>query len=185
MTTELESVVVRTIDGEPASLGDYAGKVRLVVNVASKCGLTPQYEALEALYRRYRDRGFEVLGFPANEFGAQEPGTEAQIKEFCSTRYDVTFPLFSKIVVKGPGQHPLYAALIRLQPTATALSGNAFRENLVKHGIDPGAPEEITWNFEKFLINRKGAAVARFSPDVKPDADVLVSRIEHELDATS
>jgi glutathione peroxidase len=181
MTTELESVPLRTIDGRSASLGDYAGKVRLVVNVASKCGLTPQYEGLEALYRRYHDRGFEVLGFPANEFGAQEPGTEAEIKEFCSTVYDVTFPMFAKIVVKGPGQHPLYAALVSAQPRATENPQSSFRANLVKHGIDVGEPEDISWNFEKFLINRKGEVVARFSPQIKPDADALVSLVEQEL----
>ena len=173
--TELESVPLRTIDGRSASLSDYAGKVRLVVNVASKCGLTPQYAGLEALYRRYHDRGLEVLGFPANEFGAQEPGTEEQIQEFCSTVYDVTFPMFSKIVVKGPGQHPLYAALVKAQPKATAAPGSAFRANLA-------TPEDISWNFEKFLIDRQGRAVARFSPQITPDADVLVSAVERELD---
>ncbi|MDF2698414.1 MAG: Glutathione peroxidase family protein, partial [Labilithrix sp.] len=101
MTSALEQIPVNTIDGRPSSLGDHAGKVRLVVNVASKCGLTPQYEGLEALYRKYKDKGLEVLGFPANEFGAQEPGTDAEIQSFCSTSYNVSFPMFSKIVVKG------------------------------------------------------------------------------------
>src|SRR3954464_1815507 len=123
MTTPIEAVPVRTIDGNSASLASYAGKVRLVVNVASKCGLTPQYTALEALYRKYKERGLEVLAFPANEFGAQEPGTEEEIKSFCSTNYDVSFPLFAKIVVKGEGQHPLYAELTRAQPEAKALPG--------------------------------------------------------------
>ncbi|MGC4086377.1 MAG: glutathione peroxidase [Polyangiaceae bacterium] len=150
MSTALERIPLRTIDGNPSSLGDYAAKVRLVVNVASKCGLTPQYEALEELYRRYHERGFEVLGFPANEFGAQEPGSEAEIKDFCSTRYDVTFPMFSKVVVKGPGQHPLYAALIEQRPNADKLPGTDFRATLVQHGIDVGAPSDITWNFENF-----------------------------------
>lgn len=103
MPTPIENINVRTIDGRESSLADYAGTVRLVVNVASKCGLTPQYEGLEALYRKYHARGFEILGFPANDFGAQEPGTEAEIQQFCSTNYDVSFPLFSKIVVKGEG----------------------------------------------------------------------------------
>jgi glutathione peroxidase len=156
--TALERVPLRTIDGNSATLGDYAGKVRLIVNVASRCGLTPQYEGLEALYRRYRDRGFEVLAFPANEFGAQEPGTDSEIKTFCSTNYDVTFPLFSKIVVKGPARHPLYDLLTEVPPSA-----------------------EISWNFEKFLIDRQGNPVARFSPQTKPDAEPLVSAIEREL----
>jgi len=181
MTSPLEVIPVRTVDGQPASLADYGGKVRLIVNVASKCGLTPQYEGLEALYRKYHDRGFEVLAFPANEFGGQEPGTEQEIKEFCSTKYDVTFPLFAKIVVKGPGQHPLYAALTRAVPVATELTGKDFRANLVKHGIDVGEPIDITWNFEKFLLNRNGDVVARFSPDVKPDAPLLVATVEREL----
>lgn len=181
MSNSLEAIPVRTVDGQPASLANYAGKVRLVVNVASKCGLTPQYEGLEALYRRFHEQGFEILGFPANEFGAQEPGTEAEIKDFCSTKYDVTFPLFSKIVVKGPGQHPLYAALIGAQPSALSLPGHDFRAKLVKHGIDVGAPQDITWNFEKFLIDKQGEVVARFAPDVTPDAELLVSAIEREL----
>lgn len=177
----LETIPVRTIDGKSASLADYRGKVRLIVNVASKCGLTPQYQGLEALYRRYRERGFEILGFPANEFGAQEPGTEQEIKDFCSTQYDVTFPLFAKIVVKGPGQHPLYAALTEAVPNASKLPGTDFRADLAKHGIDGGAPHDILWNFEKFLMNRRGDVVARFSPDVPPDAELLVSAIEREL----
>lgn len=177
----LEAISVRTIDGQPSALGSYAGKVRLVVNVASQCGLTPQYEGLEALYRRFKERGLEILAFPANEFGAQEPGTEAEIKEFCSTTYDVTFPLFSKIVVKGEGQHPLYAELTSRAPTAQALPGTDFRAKLRGYGIDPGEPHEITWNFEKFLIDRRGEVVARFAPDVTPDAELLVSAIEREL----
>jgi glutathione peroxidase len=160
MTTPIEAVPVRTIDGNSASLADYAGKVRLVVNVASKCGLTPQYTALEALYRRYHSQGLEVLGFPANEFGAQEPGTEAEIKAFCSTKYDVTFPMFAKLVVKGPGQHPLYQLL-----------------------TEPEG-KDVSWNFEKFLIDRHGNRVARFDPQVAPDAEVLVSAIERELART-
>jgi glutathione peroxidase len=183
MSNAIEDVPVRTIDGAPASLADYSGKVRLVVNVASQCGLTPQYEGLEALYRRFRGRGLEVLGFPANEFGAQEPGTEQQIKEFCSTRYDVSFPLFSKIVVKGPGQHPLYALLTQLRPNAVNLPGSDFREKLVAYGIDLGAPNDVTWNFEKFLISRRGEVVERFAPDVTPDSEVLVAAIERELGA--
>jgi len=181
MPSALEAISVKTVDGQPSSLGAYAGKVRLVVNVASKCGLTPQYEGLEALYRKYHAQGFEVLAFPANEFGAQEPGTEAEIKEFCSTKYDVTFPLFAKIVVKGPGQHPLYAELTRAQPAAASLPGADFRGKLSSHGVDVGAPQEITWNFEKFLINRQGEVVARFAPDVKPSDAPLVQAVEQEL----
>jgi glutathione peroxidase len=181
MTSPIETIPVRDIDGHPTSLASYTGKVRLVVNVASKCGLTPQYEGLEALYRKYRERGLEVLGFPANEFAAQEPGTEAEIKSFCSTHYDVTFPLFAKLVVKGPGQHPLYAALTQAQPESLKLPGTDFRASLLAHGIDVGAPSDVLWNFEKFLLNRGGEVVARFAPDVTPDAAPLIEAIEREL----
>jgi glutathione peroxidase len=183
MTTPLERIPVKTIDGADSSLGDYAGKVRLVVNVASKCGLTPQYTALEALYERFHARGLEVLGFPANEFGAQEPGTNEEIREFCSTKYDVKFPMFAKIVVKGPGQHPLYAALTTAKPDARSLPGNDFRGKLKGHGVDVGGPAEITWNFEKFLVDRAGNVVERFAPDVTPDAEMVVAAIERELGA--
>jgi len=183
MNAALEQIPVKTVDGEGSSLGAYASKVRLVVNVASKCGLTPQYEALEAVYRTYHGRGFEVLAFPANEFGEQEPGTEAEIKTFCSTTYDVTFPLFAKIVVKGDKQHPLYAALTREQPEAVKLPGTDFRGKLVGYGITPGGPSEILWNFEKFLVDRKGDVVARFSPDVPPDDPIVIAAIETALGA--
>ena len=181
MPSAIDQIPVLRVDAQPSSLADYAGKVRLIVNVASKCGLTPQYAGLEALYRRYRERGFEILAFPANEFGAQEPGTNEEIEQFCSTQYDVTFPLFAKVVVKGPEQHPLYAALTAAAPSATGLPGTDFRGNLLKHDIDVGAPHDVLWNFEKFLMNRQGEVVERFSPDVTPDAEILVSAIEREL----
>jgi glutathione peroxidase len=183
MNASLDEIPLKTVDGQASRLGSYAGKVRLVVNVASKCGLTPQYEGLEAVYRKYRERGFEVLAFPANEFGAQEPGTEAEIKSFCSTTYDVTFPLFAKIVVKGEGQHPLYAELTRARPDARTLPGTDFRGKLAGYGIEPGAPSEILWNFEKFLVDRKGNVVERFAPDVSPDAEIVIAAIERELEA--
>ena len=181
MNAALEQIPVTTVDGNPSTLGDYAGKVRLVVNVASKCGLTPQYEALEAAYRKYKDRGFEILAFPANEFGAQEPGTEAEIKDFCSTKYDVTFPLFSKIVVKGEGQHPLYAELTRERPDAVTLPGTDFRGKLAGYGVPPSGPSEILWNFEKFLVGRDGKVIERFAPDVPPDDAIIVTAIEKAL----
>ncbi len=162
-------------------MGDYAGKVRLVVNVASKCGLTPQYAALEAMYRKYKARGFEVLAFPSNEFGGQEPGTEAEITEFCTTTYDVTFPMFAKIAVKGPAQHPLYAALTKARPEARSLSTSDFRAKLASYGVPVGEPSEVLWNFEKFLLDREGKVVERFAPDVSPDEGLVVSVIEAEL----
>ena len=157
---------VRTIDGRESSLGEFSGRVRLVVNVASKCGLTPQYEGLEALYRTYHDRGFEILAFPANEFGAQEPGTEAEIQDFCATKYDVTFPLFSKIVVKGEGIAPLY-------------------EYLTSPSTDPNHAGPITWNFEKFLIGRDGKVVGRYKSAVEPMSDELTKAIKKELDKSA
>jgi glutathione peroxidase len=181
MATPIEQIPLKTIDGHDSTLGAFAGKVRLVVNVASRCGLTPQYAALEAVYERYRERGFEVLGFPANEFGSQEPGTDTEIQEFCSSTYQVSFPMFSKIVVKGAGQHPLYATLTAARPLASALPGSDFRQKLIGYGIDPGKPEEILWNFEKFLIDRRGNVIDRFAPDVLPDAEIVVSAIELEL----
>ena len=150
---------VKDIDGKEVELGQYKGDVLLVVNVASKCGLTPQYEQLEAVYEKYKDKGFQVLAFPANEFGKQEPGSNEQIKEFCKSTYDVKFPIFSKIVVKGDGQHPLYAFLTK----------------------DSKYPGEIPWNFTKFLVNRKGELVARFDPKTKPDDEKVVAAIEKAL----
>jgi glutathione peroxidase len=183
VATPLEQIPLQTIEGKDSSLGAYAGKVRLVVNVASRCGLTPQYAGLEALYEKFADRGFAVLGFPANEFGAQEPGSNAEIQAFCSTSYAVRFPMFAKIVVKGPGQHPLYAALTRARPAARTLQGRDFRQELIGYGIETGEPQEILWNFEKFLLDRQGNVVERFSPDVPPEAPIVVSAIEQALGA--
>ena len=160
--TTAHDFTAKTIDGTDKSLREYAGKPLLVVNVASRCGLTPQYEGLEALYRQYRARGLEVLGFPCNQFGAQEPGTEEQIKSFCETRYAVTFPLFAKLDVNGGTRHPLYAFLTS-QPT------------------QPDGPGDIVWNFAKFLVDKQGRVVARFSPTVTPSDPQLVQAIEGAL----
>jgi glutathione peroxidase len=175
----LQQIALQTIDQKPASLGDYRGKVALVVNTASKCGLTPQYEALESLYTRLRDRGFVVLGFPSNDFAGQEPGSDQDIASFCSTQYAVDFPLFSKVKVVGPQKHPLYASLIAKLPKATDSEG--FREKLKGYNVTPNPEPEVLWNFEKFLIDRNGEPVARFSPDMAPDNATLVAAIEREL----
>jgi glutathione peroxidase len=175
----LYDIPLTRIDGAAASLADYRGKVLLAVNVASKCGLTPQYEGLEALYQDKRDQGLEVLGFPANDFKGQEPGTEDEIREFCSTTYDVHFPLFSKISVVGESQHPLYTELTRAQPQATG--DGPFRERLQGYGMDTGDSADVLWNFEKFLINRKGEVVERFAPDVAADDPRLLAAIDAEL----
>ena len=179
--SKIEEIKVKTIDGRDASLGDHAGKVRLVVNVASKCGLTPQYAALEAVYEKYRDQGFEVLGFPANDFAGQEPGDNQEIQDFCQTNYGVTFPMFAKIAVTGEQQHPLYTELTKARPTAAANEGESFREKLKGYGMTPNPEPGVLWNFEKFLIDREGEVAARFSPDVAPDDPMVTRAIEKEL----
>jgi glutathione peroxidase len=151
-----------TIDGKQQSLRDYAGKVALVVNVASQCGLTPQYSGLEELYENYKDKGLVVLGFPCNQFAGQEPGTEGEIKTFCETKFGVTFPMFGKIDVNGPNRHPLYAFL----------TGEA---------TTPDGPGDVKWNFAKFLIDRQGKVAARFSPTAAPVSEEIVSALEQKL----
>src|SRR5579863_8952429 len=155
------SFTLNSIDGKPAPLADYKGKVVLVVNVASQCGYTPQYSALEAVYEKYKDKGFVILGFPANNFGAQEPGTNEEIKTFCTRKYSVTFPMYSKISVKGGDQAPLYAYLTK--------------------ETGPGLTGDIKWNFTKFLIDRNGKVVQRFEPAVTPDSKEMVAAIESQL----
>jgi glutathione peroxidase len=174
-------IPVRKISGEDATLGEFKGKVLLVVNVASKCGLTPQYEGLEKIYEQFKGQGLVIAGFPANDFKSQEPGTEDEIQAFCTTNYGVRFPMFSKITVVGEGKHPLYAALIAAQPKAVNLAEVPFRKKLKGYGIDGNAEPEILWNFEKFLVSREGEVVRRFAPDTQPDAPALVAAIEAEL----
>ncbi len=181
MSTSVYDIPVRTITGADASLAQFKGKVLLVVNVASKCGLTPQYEGLEKLYEQYRGQGLVVTGFPANDFKSQEPGTDAEIQSFCTANFGVKFPMFSKITVVGADKHPLYAALIAAQPKAISLADVPFREKLKGYGIEANPEPELTWNFEKFLVNRSGEVVQRFSPDTAPDAPELVAAIEAEL----
>jgi glutathione peroxidase len=151
-----------SIDGKPVELSSYKGKVVLFVNVATRCGNTPQYQSLEAIYKKYRDQGLVVLGFPANEFGHQEPGTNEEIAKFCQSTYSVDFPMFAKIVVKGEGIAPLY-------------------ENLTSAETDPKFAGPVTWNFEKFLIGRNGQVVNRFKPGTKPDSPEVVQAVEAEL----
>jgi glutathione peroxidase len=176
----LADIPLTHIDGKPDSLADHAGKVLLVVNVASKCGLTPQYEGLEALYRRYQDQGFEVLGFPANDFGAQEPGSNEEITEFCKLNYGVSFPLFTKADVTGPAKQPLYAALIEAVPNKLG-DVDGMKERFRGYGMTPNDDPEVLWNFEKFLIGKTGNVVARFAPATAPDDPELIAAIESEL----
>ncbi len=155
----LATIPFNKIDGQPAKLADYQGDVVLIVNVASECGYTPQYEGLEKLYEKYKDRGLTILGFPANNFGAQEPGSDEEILKFCQSRFSVTFPMMSKVSVKGDDQHPLFAYL-------------------TSHAEPTG---EIPWNFHKFLLDREGRIVGRFNPDVTPLSEELTSKIEETL----
>jgi glutathione peroxidase len=181
MSTPIQRIPLRRITGEDTNLGEYSGKVLLIVNVASKCGLTKQYESLEELYRNYRDRGLVITGFPANDFKGQEPGTNTEIQTFCTSNYGVDFPLFEKITVVGEGKHPLYSALIAAQPKAISTSEVPFSEDLKRYGIQPNPEPEILWNFEKFIVDRQGTVIARFSPNTTPDDPVLVRAVETEL----
>lgn len=179
MTSALLETPVKNIDGKEDTLKSYEGKVLLVVNVASKCGLTPQYKGLEELYQAKKGDGLEILGFPANDFNGQEPGTEDEIKTFCSTNYDVHFPLFAKVSVLKEGKHPLYEKLKQAKPEA--IGDGPMREKLKGYGIAANAAPEILWNFEKFLIGRNGEVVSRFAPDVTADDPRLVAAIDAEL----
>jgi glutathione peroxidase len=156
----VHEIKLNTLEGKPTTLGAYKGKVILLVNVASQCGLTPQYTALEALHKKYQDKGFTVIGVPCNDFGSQEPGTAEEIREFCSSKHNVTFPLMEKIHVKGSEQHPLYARLT---------------------GKGAEFPGDIKWNFGKFLIGRDGKVLQRFEPQTKPDSDEVIKAVEAAL----
>lgn len=160
MSESIHNISVTTASNAEQPLSDYKDRVLLIVNVASECAYTPQYAGLEALYRKYKARGFEVLAFPCNQFGGQEPGTIEEILEFCSTQYGVTFPILNKIEVNGPNRSPLYAALTQFEPAG-----------------------DISWNFEKFVVGRDGRVVARFKSKVAPDAPELLAAIEQALSA--
>lgn len=179
MTRSLYDIPVTSIEGESLTLERFKGQVLLLVNVASQCGLTPQYQALESLYRSRHAEGLEILAFPANDFRGQEPGSEAEIKQFCSLNYDVSFPLFAKLSVVGEAQHPLYRALTRALPEATG--EGPMRERLRGYGIEANPPPEVQWNFEKFVVGRDGRVAGRFAPDVTPDDARLLQVLEAEL----
>lgn len=170
-----------TLDGEKTTLAQWQGDVLLVVNVASKCGLTPQYEQLENLQKTLHASGLTVLGFPCNAFLEQEPGSEEEIKTFCSTTYGVTFPMFSKIEVNGPQRHPLYHQLVAAQPVAQRPEGSGFLERMESKGRAPKQAGDVLWNFEKFLIGRDGQVIARFSPDMEPNDPTLTAAINQAL----
>jgi glutathione peroxidase len=184
---DIYEIPFQRITGEAATLGEYRGKVLLLVNVASQCGLTPQYSALEQLFTRFKDAGLIVCGFPANDFGAQEPGTNDEIQAFCQTNFSVDFPMFAKIPVTGPQMHPLYQALITAQPKASGDSREDFRQKLngflaTRHNGASTNPEPgVLWNFEKFLVDRSGKVVGRFSPEITPDDPMVVAAVESAL----
>ena len=162
VATRIYDFTLHSIDGKPVALSQYQGKVLLVVNVASRCGFTPQYAALESLYEKYKDRGFVIVGVPANNFGGQEPGTNEEIKTFCSRKYHVSFPMMSKVSVKGEDKTPLY-------------------QFLTDKSLNPQIGGEIQWNFTKFLFDKSGKPVQRFEPDVTPDSPQVISAVETAL----
>lgn len=180
--TAIQSIPLQTITGEQTTLGAYSGQVLLLVNVASKCGLTPQYEGLEKLHEQFRDQGFSVLGFPANDFMGQEPGTNEEIAEFCTSTFGVQFPMFAKIAVTGDDRHPLYDELTAAIPHADG-EPEKHRERLRGFGVPTNEAPEVLWNFEKFLVSRSGEVVGRFAPNLEPGDERLTSAVERELSA--
>lgn len=181
MSNPIYAIPVQTIENQSTTLNAYAGKVLLVVNVASECGLTKQYEGLEKLYETWREQGFAVLGFPCNEFLGQEPGSNEEILAFCRGTFGVQFPMFAKIEVNGEGRHPLYRELIAAQPQAVAPEGSGFLERMSSKGRAPKHTGDILWNFEKFLIGRDGTVIQRFSPDMTPEDPQVSEAIKQAL----
>lgn len=181
MSQALNQITFKDKTGADKSLQSFSAKAFLIVNVASKCGLTPQYEGLQALYETYKDQGLEILAFPANEFLGQEPGTNDEIQEFCRVNFNVSFPVNQKIVVKGEGQHPLYQALTTTQPEAIKNDPGDFESRLRSKNLITGEDHDIHWNFEKFLLNDKGDIVARFFPDITAQDERLTSAVEKLL----
>ncbi|PZM10899.1 glutathione peroxidase [Rhizobium tubonense] len=183
MSDKLLDIPVKRADGRETTLNDYSGEVILVVNVASKCGLTVQYEGLEKLFEDKRDRGFMIAAFPANDFKGQEPGSDEEIVAFCTSTYDVKFPIFSKISVKGEEKHPLYRQLTALAPES--IGDGPMRDRLKGHGLATSDRSEVLWNFEKFLIGRDGKVAARFAPDVTAEDPRFLSVVDRELAKTN
>ncbi len=181
MNPPLYDIPLKRLDGSPVTLAAFQGQVLLIVNLASKCGFTPQYAGLESLFERYRERGLQVLGFPCNDFAAQEPGSAEEIQSFCTASYGVQFPLFEKTQINSEPRHPLYAALIAAQPTNVAPANSDLREKLAEYKLLPQHDSDVLWNFEKFLVDRNGQVTQRFAPDVTPDDPMLIAAIEAAL----
>jgi glutathione peroxidase len=181
MNPPLYDIPLNRLDGSATTLAAFKGQVLLIVNLASKCGFTPQYAGLESLFEQYRERGLQVLGFPCNDFAAQEPGAAEEIQSFCTATYGVQFPLFEKIQINSQPRHPLYAALIAAQPANVAPANSDLREKLAEYKLLPQHESDVLWNFEKFLVDRSGQVVHRFAPDVTPDDALLIAAIEAAL----
>ena len=181
MNPPLYDIPLKRLDGSPTTLAEFKGQVLLIVNLASKCGFTPQYAGLESLFENYRERGLQVLGFPCNDFAAQEPGSAEDIQSFCTTTYGVRFPLFEKTQINSDPRHPLYAALIAARPASVAPADSDLRAKLAEYKLLPENDSDVLWNFEKFLVDRNGQVIQRFAPDVTPDAPLLIAAIEAAL----
>lgn len=181
MTTDLLDIPVLDLTGTATTLAEHRGSVLLIVNVASKCGLTPQYAAMQALHESHAARGLRVLGFPCNDFAGQEPGSAEEIRSFCDTSYEVSFPLYDKVRINSEPRHPLYAALIAAQPVAQPSGSTQLRDTLAQHKLLPAQASDVMWNFEKFLVGRDGRVIGRFAPDIAPNAPELLQAIEAAL----
>lgn len=181
MNSKISQIEFDLANGKPTTLSAFEARAIMVVNVASKCGLTPQYEGLEKIYEKYKEKGFVVVGFPANEFAGQEPGTNEEIQAFCQTSYGVKFPVAAKLVVKGEGQHPLFTLLTEEKPVATMKVGGTLEGKLREHGLLNGKAGDIMWNFEKFLLDKKGNVIERFAPDITPEDPAILHAIENAL----
>ncbi|CNK74876.1 glutathione peroxidase [Yersinia aldovae] len=181
MSNPIYAIPLQSIDHQSVLLEKYKGSVLLVVNVASQCGLTKQYEGLEKLYKTYQQQGFEVLGFPSNEFAGQEPGSDEEVHAFCRGTFGVEFPMFSKIEVNGSLRHPLYKHLIAAKSVAVKPEGSEFYQRLASKGREPKQQGDILWNFEKFLISRDGVVLDRFAPDMTPEDPILIKAINQAV----
>lgn len=181
MNESLYDIPLKSLDGHFINLAEFKNQVLLIVNVASRCGFTSQYAGLENLFEAYHERGLQVLGFPCNDFAAQEPGSAEDIKNFCTTNYAVRFPMFDKIHINSEPRHPLYALLIETQPNAMTSGNSDLRDQLAQLKLLPKQASDVMWNFEKFLVGRDGQVLNRFASDISPDDPMLIAAIEAAL----
>lgn len=181
MNQPLYDIPLKKLNGQETTLREFKGQVLLIVNVASQCGLTVQYNGLEKLFETYQSRGLQVLGFPCNDFAGQEPGSADEIQDFCTSRFSVQFPMFEKLNINSAPRHPLYVHLIAAQAEATPPANSDLREKLAEHKLLPKQATDVLWNFEKFLVDRNGQVVQRFAPDMAPGDAILIAAIEAAL----